>query len=438
MNQTNNPVHCNGLACLLAFAHVVAADAAGFTDAAKRTVTVGPDSGDVKGADSFALQKAADRLAAMAPEGRGVLKILPGTYTMFDSLHLRVPMVVRGEPGRTTLKKCPQNITTLTEPVGVDEVDLPVADASGFKVGYGLTLRPEKEKTAWSPVMRTVVTIRGNVIRVDRPPRCEAVYGRPDKPYAAGSVVQSSFPIIAVRGVNDVEIEDLIVDGNLAANMEMYVDGCRNGALYFHEGKDHAVRRCVVRDFNGDGVSWQTTHNMLVEEVEVSGMSYGLHPGTGSLHSVIRNCCSHDNRRIGLFVCWNVRFGRFENNRFENNGTHGISIGHNDTDNLFSGNHSRSNGATGVTFRNDGPLPDRCVFRANIVEDNGTTERPGIGFDLYHPARGTVLEKNVVRDTRPEGQRTQSTAARLHPKSEGTTLAPDNHFDGRVEVPERK
>jgi hypothetical protein len=43
-----------------------------------------------------------------------------------------------------------------------------------------------------------------------------------------------------------------------------------------------------------------------------------------------------------------------------------------------------------------------------------------------------------VRDTRPEGQRTQSTAARLHPKSEGTTLAPDNHFDGRVEVPERK
>jgi hypothetical protein len=264
------------------------------------------------------------------------------------------------------------------------------------------------------------------------------VYGRPDKPYAAGSVVQSSFPLIAVRGVNDVEIEDLIVDGNLAENMEMYIDGCRNGAIYFHEGKDHAVRRCVVRDFNGDGVSWQTRHNMLVEEVEVSGMSYGLHPGTGSLNSVIRNCRSHDNRRIGLFVCWNVRFGRFENNRFENNGAHGISIGHNDTDNLFAGNHSRSNGATGVTFRRDGPLPDRCVFRANTVEDNGKPEQPGIGFDLNHPARGTVLEKNLVRDTRPEGRRTQATALRLHPKSEGATVTPDNRFEGRTELPEQK
>jgi hypothetical protein len=435
MKTIPRSVHC-GCLLLALIANVSAADPPASLRSISRTVTVGPDSGDIKGSDSFAPQKAADRLASMAPEGRGLLKILPGTYTMFDSLHVRVPMTIRGEGGKTILKKCPQFVTALTETATVDAVELKVNDASGFKLGYGLTLRPEKEKTAWSPVMRTVVAIRDNTIRIERPPHSEAVYGRPDRAYATASVVQSSFPIIAVRGVNDVEIEDLIADGNLAENMDMYIDGCRNGALYFHQGKDHAVRRCVVRDFNGDGISWQTTHNMLVEEVDASGMSYGLHPGTGSLNSVIRNCRSHHNRRIGLFVCWNVRHGVFENNMIENNGTHGISIGHNDTDNLFVGNHSRSNGATGVTFRRDGPLPDRCVFRANIIEDNGGLHPPGVGFDLNHPARGTVLEDNLVRDTRPAGQRSQTIALRLHPKSEPAKVADSNRFEGAVQKEE--
>jgi hypothetical protein len=132
--------------------------------------------------------------------------------------------------------------------------------------------------------------------------------------------VQSSFPILAVRGVNDVEIEDLLVDGNLTENMEMYIDGCRNGAIYFHEGKDHAVRR--------------------------------------------------------------------------------------------------------------------CVFRANTIEDNGGLHPPGVGFDLNHPARGTVLEDNLVRDTRPAGQRSQTIALRLHPKSEPAKVADSNGFEGAVQKEE--
>ena len=41
-------------------------------------VTVGPESGDLKGADSGALQEAADRVAVLTPAGGGVLVIKAG------------------------------------------------------------------------------------------------------------------------------------------------------------------------------------------------------------------------------------------------------------------------------------------------------------------------------------------------------------------------
>ena len=68
-----------------------------------REVTVGPEKADVVGNDSRALQKAADMVAFTIPEGRGTLRILPGTYVMRDSLHIRQPMKIVGTPGHVRL-----------------------------------------------------------------------------------------------------------------------------------------------------------------------------------------------------------------------------------------------------------------------------------------------------------------------------------------------
>ena len=49
-----------------------------------------------------------------------------------------------------------------------------------------------------------------------------------------------------------------------------------------------------------------------------------------------------------------------------------------------------------------------------------------------------VLKGNIIRDTRPDGQKTQKTALFLHPDSQQVEIAPDNKIEGAVVTPEVK
>ena len=394
-----------------------------------REVTVGPEKADVVGNDSRALQKAADMVAFTIPEGRGTLRILPGTYVMRDSLHIRQPMKIVGTPGQTILLKAPTFSTTLAEPMKKDAVRLTVADASGLRFKDGIAIG----EGPWGTVIRTIVGIEGNTLTIDRPPAFESLRGGTND-YKVGAVVQSVFPVISSRDVNDVEIEDLVIDGGGAGNSKNFVDGCRNAGIYFLQGKDCSVRNCEIRNVAGDGVSWQLVHNMTVENVETHhNYNYGFHPGTGSLNTVIKNCRIHHNG-LGLFVCWNVRFGRFEDNVIEDNQTIGLSIGYNDCDNLFARNTIRRNGSCGILVNRggDAPPPDRNTFVENVIEDNGE------GLRWSKAASQIVLKGNIIRDTRPDGQKTQKTALFLHPDSQQVEIAPDNKIEGAVVTPEVK
>lgn len=220
-------------------------------------------------------------------------------------------------------------------------------------------------------------------------------YKYPQGALKAGARMQTSYPLIQVLGVVGVVIEHLILDGNLEENGDMAVEGCRNGGIYMcadaagqSGGKGgHVIRHCVVRNFAGDGISWQGPSDIVVENVEsVGNGGAGFHPGTASIRTVIRNCKAHNNAACGIYVCWDVQHGRFEGNLIEKNGSAGISIGHGDSDCLYLKNTIRQNGWGGVEFRGDKPPPDRCTFRANTVEDNG-----GAGFRLRGKVTGTVL-----------------------------------------------
>lgn len=403
-----------------------------------KTITVGPDKGDIKGSDNVALQRAIDQLASSFPEAAGVLVILPGTYTMRDSLHVRTPVTIRGAGKDTILKKCPQVNTILATDLPVDGIEFRVKDPTGLAVGCGVTVRYNDRAGAWGNVMRTITAINGDLVRIDRPAACEQPYGRPTEPFKAGTAVaQNGFPLIAVRSVSNVVIEDLVIDGNLAENPNVYVDGCRNGGIYLNYGKDCAVRRVEIHHFNGDGLSYQTVDNVTVEDVESHhNAGYGLHPGTGSLNTVMRNCKAHHNGDIGLWVCWNVRGGLFENLVLEDNVNFGISIGHNDSDNTFLNCQIRRNGKTGIVFRNDGPMPHRCVFRGNIIEDNGTPGKGGRGFEILFPTNDIIFEGNTLRDTHPEADRVQTSAIKIKSTCTGFDLGTGNTIEnGTVDIP---
>lgn len=171
------------------------------------------------------------------------------------------------------------------------------------------------------------------------------------------------------------------------------------------------VRNCTARNYNGDGISFQISDGVQVLNSESYGHAgYGVHPGTGSVNALVKDCRLHDNGDIGLFLCWRVRHGRFENNVIESNRHYGISIGHKDTDNEFIGNTIARNGITGVYFRKETPQNSgsRNVLRDNKILDNGSA-REGYGIYVEPHATDLVIEGNEIADTR-SANRTQKVA----------------------------
>jgi hypothetical protein len=226
----------------------------------------------------------------------------------------------------------------------------------------------------------------------------------------------------------NIVLEDLIVDGNRAENA--YIDGCRGGAIYMYRVRNVTVRHCTARNYNGDGISFQISDGVQVLNSESYGHAgYGIHPGTGSVNSLVKDSRMHNNGDIGLFLCWRVRHGRFENNVIEDNGHYGISIGHKDTDNEFVGNTVARNGITGVYFRKETVKNSgsRNVFRGNKVLDNGNA-REGYGFYIQPYATDLVIDGNQIADTRATN-RTQRYGIYKAPGA-GSVEAKNNSMSG--------
>ncbi|MHC4325479.1 MAG: hypothetical protein ACYSUX_14535, partial [Planctomycetota bacterium] len=65
-------------------------------------ITVGKKNAQITGGDNRALQAAVDYIAGL---GGGTVRIGEGLYVMYDSLHLRDNVTVKGVKGNTILKK---------------------------------------------------------------------------------------------------------------------------------------------------------------------------------------------------------------------------------------------------------------------------------------------------------------------------------------------
>jgi parallel beta-helix repeat protein len=138
---------------------------------------------------------------------------------------------------------------------------------------------------------------------------------------------------------------------------------------------------------------------------------------------VIRQCIARNNGEDGLFLCWRVKQGVFEENVLEGNGRFGISIGHKDTDNLLRNNQVRGNHEDGVCFRNEseGMAGHRNRLENNLIENNGT-KRDAAGIRVRGETRDLVFKNNVIRDTRTGAERKQTVGIRLEEKVGAVTL----------------
>ena len=360
----------------------------------QRVVTVAQSgSADIVGSNSESLQKAANLL-----HPGDVLSIGAGTYTMEDSLFVPSGVTVRGVAGKTILRKARSVQSPLTEDADYGDTFLSVAEPDKFHPGMGVAIVDDSFKSGWDISISSIASVKPPYVIVNS----MTVRDYDRQRHHARMI--NTFPILCAINAADVVLEDLIVDGNRAEND--YIDGCRGGAIYMYRVHNVTVRRCTARNYNGDGISFQISDGVRVIDSESYGHAgYGIHPGTGSVSSLVKDCHMHDNGEIGLFLCWRVRHGRFEDNVIENNGHYGISIGHKDTDNEFIGNTVSNNGLTGVYFRKETSenSGSRNVFRSNKVLNNGNT-REGYGFYIEPYATDLIIEGNQIADTRADNR----------------------------------
>ncbi|HEY3320207.1 MAG TPA: right-handed parallel beta-helix repeat-containing protein [Planctomycetota bacterium] len=362
----------------------------------KAELRVGIDEGDLRGADNRVLQAAIDQLAAL---GGGTVRVGAGRYTLRNALTLRSNVSVLGEPGKTVLAVCDSVNSPLVCDGDCNERQVTLQQPQGFRVGDGVLVKDKRFGGGFCVTTATLTEqVNENTFRISAPLYLDYMV---DQKATAALV----FPGIAAYDVHDAMIEGLTIDGN--REKTVHTDGCRSGGIYFFQCKNMTVRNCVVKNYNGDGVSFQVSEDVVVEDSLFEGNAgLGLHPGSGSQRPTVRRNKSVSNAGDGMFVCWRVRHGLFEKNELRGNAGFGISIGHKDSDNVFRENLIVSNAKAGVFFREESePMgAHRNVFEKNTIVDNNSSGGEKAAVIAIHGHHyGVIFRENTIGNTQAGG-----------------------------------
>ena len=355
-----------------------------------KEITVGGPKADIPGFTTRAIQIALD---ALQIKGGGTVRLGPGQYEIDAPIKLYDNINLVGSGSSTVLHKIDAIKTNFVIDGDYGMFKVTVKDASGFKPGMGILLYDTVHNDCWDHTTARITHIDGNVIYFDNK-LIRDYYASAD-----GTVITSG-SIIEGNEVENVRIADLVVDGNKSNNEK--ISGCIGGGVYLYRSRNVLIENVVVRNFNGDSFSWQTTENITVHGCEAEyGTGLGFHPGTGSDTSIIENCHSHHNDADGIFLCWRVQNGTFSNNNIHDNGRFGISIGHKDTDNIFENNHIHENTQHGVNFRDESEENGghRNTFRNNTIENNGSPGFKAYGFYIGGVTHDITIDSNTIRST---------------------------------------
>ena len=390
------------------------------------SITVGPSNTDIIGSDNRALQAAVDYVAGL---GGGTVEIAAGEYIMRDSLHLRSNVTVRGVRGETILRKAKAAVSPLALDGDYGEEQITVVDPEGFAVGHGVAIW-DRGSGGFHTTVARITGQSGNTFSIDKPLNADCML-------TGNAQAATVFPVVSGYHIEGARVENLTIDGNKGENV--HLNGCRGAGIFLYRGFGTVIEHCTVRNYHGDGISFQQSNDVTVQHcVSQDNSGLGLHPGSGSQRPTIRDCTASSNSEDGLFLCWRVRHGLFENNVLENNGRFGISIGHKDTDNLLRFNQVRGNAKHGVMFRNEslGMAGHRNRLENNTIENNGRDE-DSAGIRIAGHTKDLIFRNNTIRDTRPKEERRQSTGIRID-EAAGEVLLEGNEIDAEKDVDDRR
>jgi len=358
------------------------------------SISVGPKDADIVGTSHRAVQAAVDYVGSL---GGGTVILRPGKYVLRGAVHLRSNVRIQGTPGETIVTKIPSRMCKLAADSDWYDQELTLAPGHGFEIGDSICLRMKNAHNGSPQVLkRRLVARSGDRFKLDRALK--------ENVWEAGTpTVHALFPLLTGEEIEQIAIEGLVLDGDKANNDNL--DGNYAGCVFLQDCRDIAIRRVEARDYNGDGLSWQICHDVIVEDCRSTGHTgLGLHPGSGSQRPLIRRNHLAGNG-IGLFFCWGVKFGLAEENTCDGNRV-GISIGHRDTDNLVRNNVVINSGEVGLLFRPERG-PGFCAHRnrieSNRFENNGG--RTAAAIDVQGGTESVTLVGNTVSETRAAEER---------------------------------
>jgi len=389
-------------------------------------ITVGKENADLIGNDNRVLQAAVDYIAGL---GGGIVEIGEGEYVMHDSLHLRSNVTIRGKKGKTILRKADGVTSALALDGDFGEQQVTVENPTDFAIGYGVAIWDSRSGGFHTTVAR-ITGRNGNTFSIDNPLMADCMVH--NKARAA-----TVFPVVSAYNLEGARIENLVIDGSKEFNV--HLNGCRGAGIFLYRAFGTVIKGCVVRNYNGDGISFQQSNDVTVVDcICEDNASLGLHPGSGSQRPIVRKCIARRNGTDGLFLCWRVRHGLFEENILEGNGRFGISIGHKDSDNLLRRNRVCLNHRDGVFFRTEslGMAAHRNRLEENIIENNGTGGEAA-GICIRGRTNNLVFKNNTIRDTRTEGAQTQTVGIRIEEKV-GEVILEGNKIEAKIRIDDRR
>jgi len=387
---------------------------------AERTITVGNENADLKGFNNHVIQFAIEHVA----ETGGTVILTPGLYKIISPVQMRSNVHLVGSGKETILKRGEGIQTKYIIDADYGELKVTVENSDGFEIGMKVQVTDDVNSGCWNVSAAYITDIVDNVIYVDQGMIRDH---RSDR----NGLISNASSVIEFIETENASVSNLTADGNRLENF--FADGCNSAGVLVLRSKKITVDNVHVKDFNGEGISWQITENVSVVNCEISGSgNTGLHPGTGSPFSLIKNNNVHHNDRDGLFICWRVYESKVIGNKFHHNGRFGICTGHKDTDVLFNDNHVYNNKSDGIHLRGEreSNAPHRNTFVNNTIENNGTNGG-GYGFSINSPAKDLVLKENTFKNS----EQSQKAAIYIHknglePKMENNKF--DKHEMGEV------
>jgi hypothetical protein len=358
------------------------------------TVTVGQSEGDFQGNDDKILQAAVDYVTNL---GGGRVKILPGIYTMRNSLFPKPGITISGSGDRTILLKSPSVSSRIIRESDWFEYCVQVEDPRGFTVGGGLALSRDK-KSPEEVKLYTITSIDGNALYLDK--RTEENYWMMEEARAS-----TRFSIIYGMNVDDVNIEDIVLDGNKKENE--HINDNYSGALFIQYCNRWNIRNVTARNYNSDGFSFQVCDDIHFEDCSsLNNADLGFHPGSGSQRPVFKRCISKGNSQ-GFFWCWGACDGIAKDCVASENLKYGVNFGHRDTDNILRNCLIEKNGEIGILFRkevNEYRTGDRNLIDTCVIRDNGKAG-PGLGIDIQWKTNDITIRNCRIENSKEGPQR---------------------------------